>query len=105
MANAATDQNFADEVENYEGVALVDFWAPWCGPCQMVGPIIKELAEEMKDSAKILKLNVDENPTIAQKYGVMSIPTMVIYKNGKEVDRIVGVQPKDALKAKIESHK
>lgn len=104
MAAEVTDQNFEAEILNYEGVALVDFWAPWCGPCRTVGPIIDELASEYGDTAKIVKMNVDENSETPGKYGVMSIPTMIIFKNGEKVDQAIGVQEKDALKEKIDGH-
>ena len=97
-----TDQNFDQEVVKCEKPVLVDFWAPWCGPCQMMGPIIEELAKEMGDKAKIGKLNVDENQTIAQNFSVMSIPTIMIFKGGKMVKQLVGVQSKEALKEELE---
>jgi len=80
---------------------LVDFWAPWCGPCQTMGPIISELAAEMGDKAKVGKLNVDENPDTAAKFGIMSIPSIKIFKDGKVVKEFVGVQNKDSLKAEL----
>jgi thioredoxin 1 len=97
-----TDQNFDQEVIKSEKTVLVDFWAPWCGPCQMMGPIIEELAKEIGDKAKVGKLNVDENPMTAQNFSVMSIPTIMIFKNGKMVKQLVGVQFKEALKEEIE---
>ncbi len=96
-----TDQNFEGEVLKSDKPTLVDFWAPWCGPCQMMGPIIEELAKEMGDKAKIGKLNVDENPQIAQNFSVMSIPTIMIFKGGKMVKQLVGVQSKEALKEEL----
>lgn len=86
------------------GVVLIDFWAAWCMPCKMIGPVINELAEEMKGKTVICKLNVDENQRTAQKFGVRSIPTLVILKNGKEVERIVGVKNKAFIKQQIEKH-
>ena len=80
---------------------LVDFWAAWCGPCQAMGPIIDELAEELKNKAKIGKLNVDENRGIAGNYGVMSIPTLIIFKDGKVVKQFVGMQAKESLKEEL----
>lgn len=102
MAMQFTDQNFDQEVLKSEKPVLVDFWAAWCGPCQMMGPIIDELAEELKDKAKIGKLNVDENRETAANYGVMSIPTLIIFKGGKIAKQLVGVQNKDNLKEELE---
>jgi len=96
-----TDQNFDQEVLKSDKPALVDFWAPWCGPCQMMGPIIEDLAKDMGDKAKVGKINVDENPDTAAKYGVMSIPTIKIFKGGKIVKEFVGVQSKDMLKEEL----
>ncbi len=100
-----TDQTFQKEVLESPASTLVDFWAPWCGPCRLQGPIIEELAGEV-DAAKfrIGKLNVDENPESAQKFGVLSIPTLAIFKNGQVVETFVGVQPKEKLKAALEKH-
>lgn len=92
-----TDTNFETEVLQNEGITLVDFWAPWCGPCQVMGPIIDEIAQTVKGKFKIGKLNVDENQTIAQKYGVMSIPTLLVIKNGKVLKQLVGIQSKESL--------
>jgi thioredoxin 1 len=97
-----SDQNFEGEVIKSEKPVLVDFWAPWCGPCQMMGPIVEELAKEMGDKAKVGKLNVDENSAVAQNFSVMSIPTIIIFKNGKIVKQLVGVQSKEALKEELE---
>ena len=98
MAMEITDQNFEMEVIKSDVPVVVDFWAPWCGPCQMMGPIIEELAEELKGKVKVGKLNVDENPGKAGEYAVMSIPTMKVFKDGKPVKDFIGVQRKDALK-------
>ena len=98
MAKVFTDQNFEQEVLNSQKPVLVDFWAPWCGPCQMMGPIIEELAEELEGQVVVGKLNVDENPQMAQKYGIMGIPTLLVFKNGQVVEQFVGVQPKEVLK-------
>jgi len=103
MAKVFTDQNFEQEVLKADKPVLVDFWAPWCGPCQMMGPIIEELAQELKGKALVGKLNVDENPITAQKYGVMSIPTLIIFKGGVIVDQIIGLQSKEIIKGKLEN--
>lgn len=94
-----TDQNFQQEVEQNKGLVLVDFFAEWCGPCRVMGPIIEELAGEFKDKPwlKIGKLNIDENTAIAEKYGVMSIPTLILFKDGKKVEQLIGLQNKDLL--------
>jgi thioredoxin 1 len=97
-----TDQNFEQEVLNSQQPVLVDFWAPWCGPCQMMGPIIEELAKEMEGKAKIGKLNVDEHGETASKFGIMSIPALKIFKAGEVVKEFVGVQDKDSLKKELE---
>lgn len=100
MAAKFTDDNFDAEVIKAEGLVLVDFYADWCGPCQMIAPIIEELAEAHTD-VKIGKLNIDEAQSIAQKYGVMSIPTLLFFKGGEVVEQVVGMQQKEALEAKI----
>jgi thioredoxin 2 len=100
-----TDASFAGELARADGVpVLVDCWAPWCGPCRMIAPVLDQLAAESGGRFIIGKLNVDENPQTASQYGIQSIPTMLIFKNGKLVDRLVGLQPKQAIAAKLESH-
>lgn len=99
MAVAITKDNFNDTVS--QGVSLLDFWAPWCGPCKMQLPIVEELSEEMKGKATIAKVNVDEEPELASQFGVMSIPTLILFKDGQPVDKLVGLQSKAALQAKI----
>lgn len=97
-----TDQNFSTETT--QGVVLADFWAPWCGPCKMIAPVLEELDSEMGDKVKIVKLDVDENQETASKYGVMSIPTLLVLKDGEVVDQIVGFQPKEALAGALNKH-
>nr|WP_312887162.1 thioredoxin [Paenibacillus rhizosphaerae] len=94
-----TDAIFQNETA--AGTVLVDFWAPWCGPCKIVAPILDELSTEIGDKAKIVKINVDDNPESAAKYNVMSIPTLLIFKDGQVVNQLVGVQPKVLLEAAI----
>lgn len=95
----ATDQTFGQEVE--QGTVLVDFWAPWCGPCKMIAPVLEKIDEEVGDKLKIVKVNVDENPETSGRFGIMSIPTLVVFKGGEPVDKIVGYQPKEALMATL----
>lgn len=100
MAVEFTKDNFGAEVLKSEVPVLVDFWAPWCGPCQIMGPVIEELAGEVTN-AKVGKLNADDHPEVAQKYEVMSIPTIKIFKGGQVVKEFIGVQAKEALKAAL----
>ncbi|MFC5470324.1 thioredoxin [Cohnella suwonensis] len=102
MAVAITKENFTENVA--QGVSLLDFWAPWCGPCKMQLPIVEELSDELKGTATIAKVNVDEEPELASQFGVMSIPTLILFKDGQPVDKLVGLQSKAALQAKIQSH-
>ncbi len=95
-----TKDNFEQEVINSDKPVLIDFWAPWCGPCRMVGPTVEQVAEE-KDTVKVGKVNVDEQPELAQAFSVMSIPTLVVMKNGKVANRVVGVQSKHAILSMI----
>jgi len=107
MHNAVeiTDQSFDSEVLKSPLLVLVDFWATWCGPCRMIAPVVEELAAENIDSVKVCKLNIDDSPNIAAGYGVSSIPTLMIFKNGQVVERFVGVQPKKRLQEALEQAK
>jgi thioredoxin 1 len=98
-----TDANFDQEVLKSNVPVFVDFWAPWCGPCQMMGPVVEELSQEYgSDKVKIAKLNVDDNPVVAGKYQVLSIPTFLLFKGGKVVDKVIGGVAKEKLKAMID---
>ncbi len=99
-----TDSNFETEIAGATVPVLVDFWAPWCGPCRMIGPVLEALADEVGDTAKVAKVNVDDNPTLAAKFNVRSIPLLLFMKEGKVVDQVVGAgTPKDALIAKLKA--
>ena len=89
---------FDTEILNSDTPALVDFWAPWCGPCRAIAPVLDEIAEEYKGKVKVAKINVDENRKLAGNHGVMSIPTMILFKNGKALDKVIGLVPKERLK-------
>lgn len=91
------EQNFENEVLKSEEMVLIDFYADWCGPCKMMSPVVDEIAEEMGDAVKVCKINIDEEQNLAVKYDVMSIPTFIVIKDGKEVGRTVGVQPKEEI--------
>lgn len=99
-----TDSSFETEVLNSKGAVLVDFWAEWCGPCRALGPKLEEIAEEMSGKVKIMKINVDENRESAAKYGVRSIPMMVLFKDGQPVDQMIGNLPKEEIESKITAH-
>ena len=107
MANVTefTDENFSSEVLSSPDPVLVDFWAPWCGPCRQIAPMIDEIAGENSGSLKVGKVNIDENPEAAQNYGVQSIPTLMIFKAGEVVERFVGAQPKARLQQAIDEVK
>jgi len=98
-----TDGNFEAEVINSDKPVLVDFWAEWCGPCRMIGPVVEEMAGEYEGKAKIGKVNVDNNPEISVKYGIRSIPALLIFKNGEVVDQIVGAVPKPHLTKQLDA--
>jgi thioredoxin 1 len=99
-----TDTNFEQEVIKSDIPVLVDFWAPWCGPCRMVSPLVDEIAEELTGKLKVVKVNTDENQEIAVKYGIRSIPTLGIFKDGQIVDGVIGAVPKQAIKDKLLPH-
>ncbi len=100
LVSAITDAEFKATVA--QGVTLVDFWAPWCGPCKMIAPTLDELAGELEGKARIAKVNVDDNPEVAGSFGIMSIPTLLLFKDGQPVGKLVGAQPKASLKAFVE---
>jgi thioredoxin 1 len=97
-----TDANFDEQVAQAQGVTVVDFWAPWCGPCRMVGPVIEELSEEYAGEVRFAKLNVDDNQGVAGQFGIRSIPTIGFFKDGEAVGAVVGAYPKEALQQVIE---
>lgn len=97
-----TDENFEDVTS--AGLTLVDFWAPWCGPCRMVAPVVEELAEQYQGRMRVGKLNVDDNPQTAMKFRVMSIPTVILFKDGEAVETMVGAAPKNAYEARLQKH-
>ncbi len=100
-----TDQNFAEEVEAGEGLAMIDFWATWCGPCRLVAPIVEELAEEYKDKGlHVYKLDVDSNPAVTARFQVRSIPSILFFKNGQLVDKVIGAVPRPHLEEKVQEH-
>jgi thioredoxin 1 len=100
LVSSITDAEFQAAVA--QGVTLVDFWAPWCGPCKMIAPTLDELAGELQGRARIAKINLDDNPEVAQAFGVMSIPTLLLFKDGQPVGKLVGAQPKASLRAFVE---
>ncbi|MBL7112617.1 MAG: thioredoxin [Bacteroidales bacterium] len=103
MALEVTDQNFEEIVMKSDKPVIVDFWAEWCGPCRMVGPIVEEIGEEYKDKAVVTKLNVDSNPGTTAKFGIRNIPTVLFFKNGEVADKQVGAVPKSNLVAKLDA--
>lgn len=104
MARVINNKEFQSEVLTSPDVVLIDFFAEWCGPCKMLAPAIEDISSEMAGKAKVFKIDVDKEGNIAQKYGIMSVPTVLIFQNGKPVDKMVGFQPKDIIKSKLEKY-
>ena len=106
MANAieVQDESFAQEIEQHQGLAMVDFWATWCAPCRMIAPIVEQLATEYAGTVKVAKLDVDHNQKTAAKFSVRSIPTILFFKDGKLIDQVVGAVPRPQLEAKFKEH-
>ena len=104
MARVINNSEFQSEVLESPDVVLIDFFAEWCGPCKMLAPALEDLSSEMAGKAKVFKIDVDKEGNIAQKYGIMSVPTVLIFQNGKPVDKMVGFQPKDIIKSKLEKY-
>lgn len=103
-ASQVTDSTFKQEVLESESPVLVDFWAPWCGPCRMVAPVVEEISEQYDGQVKVVKVNTDENPSVASQYGIRSIPTLMIFKGGQRVDMVVGAVPKTTLANTLEKY-
>jgi thioredoxin 1 len=103
-AEQVTDSSFKQEVLDSDVPVLVDFWAPWCGPCRMVAPVVDEISEQYKGQIKVVKVNTDENPQVASQYGIRSIPTLMIFKDGQKVDMVVGAVPKSTLASTLEKY-
>lgn len=104
MTEPVTDSQFKDVVLESPIPVLVDFWAPWCGPCRMVAPVVDEIAQQYDGKVKVVKLNTDENPAVASQYGIRSIPTLMIFKGGQRVDMVVGAVPKTTLASTLEKY-
>jgi thioredoxin 1 len=99
-----TDQDFEERVLGAQGAVLVDFWAEWCVPCHMVSPVVEEIGRDKGEGLQVAKLNIDENPDVTRRFGVMSIPTLMLFKEGQEVARVVGARGKDALLRELDPH-
>lgn len=104
MALEITDANFDTEVINSDKPVLIDFWAVWCGPCKLIAPVVEEVSKEYEGRFKVGKMDIDNNPNVAMKYGIRSIPTLLIFKDGKVVDQIVGAVPKNVITSKMDAH-
>ncbi|SHJ47705.1 thioredoxin [Tepidibacter formicigenes] len=104
MVKVITTSDFKTEVENNKGVAVVDFFAEWCGPCKMLAPVFENLSEEMGDKVKFMKVDIDKNINLAERFQITSVPTMIIFKDGKAVDVMMGFRPKEMIKSQIEAH-
>ncbi len=102
MVNEVTDKNFQDAVLKSALTTLVDFWAPWCGPCRKISPVVEKLAEEYEGKAAFCKINVDEAPEVAIKYGIRSIPTLMVFKGGEKVNQVIGAVPESKIKAMLD---
>lgn len=104
LVSQVIDSTFEEEVLNQKQLVLVDFWAPWCGPCRMVAPVVDDVANEYEGSVKVVKINTDENPSTATEYGIRSIPTLMIFKNGQRVDTVIGAVPKSTLSSTLNKY-
>ncbi len=104
MIKEVMDNNFNEEVAVNNSTVVVDFWAPWCGPCKMLGPVLEELDREYEGKVKFIKVNVDNNPVVSQRFRVTSIPTVMVFKNGETVDTMVGFRPKASVKELVDRH-
>ena len=103
--NEVSDNSFEQEVLQASRPVLVDFWAEWCAPCRMLAPTVEAVAENYADTARVVKVNVDDNPSVAQRYGIKGIPTLILFKDGKEAERVVGAKSKEAISRLIEKHR